>query len=359
MGQATSSPNALSFFQKVTNSDKSEYEDISHKFSKATLSTLTVPVIIIAYPALNAYAFQDMDITGNRMVDGTIGGLLGVIAWPLSPFLAIWGAVKINFKDKPPVPLPISPSLLLKAEQDIKLNTVSFYNVAVCGVSGSGKSSIVNAILGYKDTESRAAKVGEVETTARPSSYQHPDLANMVIWDMPGVGTQKHPIDTKYRVLESDTIISAKAKEHKIPVLYVRSKSDQSIRSKMRRNEGNKNYTEHHAVGELVDEVRNDVFNELRKFKLNTRKLFIVSASTLNLFVATINKKEKRQAIKLIDEQRFMTALIEGVVNKRRQLEKLAKLEEKKKRLQDKNNSRRQQQSDVGNTSNISTESTT
>ncbi|KAI9261803.1 interferon-inducible GTPase-domain-containing protein [Helicostylum pulchrum] len=198
MGQATSSPNALSFFQKVTNSDKSEYEDITHTFSKATLSTLTVPVIIIAYPALNAYAFQDMDITGHRMVDGAIGGLLGVIAWPLSPFLAIWGAVKINFKDKPPVPLPISPSILLKAEQDIKLNTVSFYNVAVCGVSGSGKSSIVNAILGYKDTESKAAKVGEVETTARPSSYQHPDLANMVIWDMPGVGTQRHPIDTYF-----------------------------------------------------------------------------------------------------------------------------------------------------------------
>lgn len=100
------------------------------------------------------------------------------------------------------------------------------------------------------------------------------------------------------------------------------------------------------------------MFNELRKFKLNTRKLFIVSASTLNLFVATINKKEKRQAIKLIDEQRFMTALIEGVVNKRRQLEKLAKLEEKKKRLQDKNSSRGQQ-GDVGDTSNISTENTT
>ncbi|GAA5801426.1 hypothetical protein HPULCUR_006872 [Helicostylum pulchrum] len=104
--------------------------------------------------------------------------------------------------------------------------------------------------------------------------------------------------------------------------------------------------------------VREDVFNELRKFKLNTRKLFIVSASTLNLFVATINKKEKRKAIKLIDEQRFMTALIEGVVNKRRQLEKLAKSEEKKKKLQDKNSSRRQQ-GDVSNTSNISAESTT
>ncbi|KAI7893387.1 uncharacterized protein EV154DRAFT_583239 [Mucor mucedo] len=139
MGQATSSPNALSFFQKVTNSEKSEYKDISNKFSKATLSTLTVPVIVIAYPALNAYAFHDMGITGHRVVDVAIGGLLGVIAWPLSPFLAIWGAVQINFKDKPPVPLPIAPELLLKAQQDIKLNTTSFYNVAVVGVSGNGK----------------------------------------------------------------------------------------------------------------------------------------------------------------------------------------------------------------------------
>ena len=80
MGQATSSPNTLSFFQKNSNSEKSEYHDISNRFSKATLSTLTVPVIIVAYPALNAYAFQEMDITGYRIVDGAIGGLLGVIA---------------------------------------------------------------------------------------------------------------------------------------------------------------------------------------------------------------------------------------------------------------------------------------
>lgn len=162
MGQATSSPNALSFFQKISNSDKSEYKDISNKFSKATLSTLTVPVIVIAYPALNAYAFHDMGITGHRVVDVAIGGLLGVIACkhiyiyiyiyslstfklkiksigPLSPFLAIWGAVQINFKDKPPVPLPISPEILLKAQQEIKLNTISFYNVAIVGVSGNGK----------------------------------------------------------------------------------------------------------------------------------------------------------------------------------------------------------------------------
>lgn len=106
--------------------------------------------------------------------------------------------------------------------------------------------------------------------------------------------------------------------------------------------------------------MRDSVFTQLRQHKLNTKKLFIVSADTLRLFVATINKKEKRQAIQLIDEQRFMTALIEGVVNKRQQLEKLAKMEEKRKRKEEKRNIRRQQGADMSNnTSNMSTASST
>lgn len=377
MGQATSSPHSLSFFQKTSSGEKYEYQDISNKFSKATLSTLTVPVIVVAYPALNAYAFQEMDITGYRVVDGAIGGLLGVIAWPISPFLAIWGAVKINFKEKPLVPLPIPAEILQKAEQNIKLNTTSFYNIAIVGESGTGKSSIANAILGYKDTDPKAAKVGEIETTSRPASYQHPDLAKMVIWDIPGVGTKSHPIETYFednylcafdllvivlgnRLLQHDIDIALKAKEHKIPVLYVRSKSDQAIESKRKRYKGAEEFSWANAVGELVHEVRDSVFTQLRQHKLNTKKLFIVSADTLRLFVATINKKEKRQAIQLIDEQRFMTALIEGVVNKRQQLEKLAKMEEKRKRKEEKRNIRRQQGADMSNnTSNMSTASST
>lgn len=69
--------------------------------------------------------------------------------------------------------------------------------------------------------------------------------------------------------------------------------------------------------------------------------------------MATINKKESRKSIVLIDEERFMTALIEGVVNKRQQLQKLAKLEEKKRRKQEKHNSKQP----VSNTSNISANS--
>ncbi|KAI9483421.1 MAG: hypothetical protein EXX96DRAFT_141737 [Benjaminiella poitrasii] len=137
MGQATSAPNSLSFFRKnpITN----EFEDISNKFAKATLTTLVLPVIVVAYPALNAYDFRDSDMTGFKVVDGAIGGLLGVIGWPLAPFMAIWCALSINFKEGPSLPLPINHEVLHKAEQEIKINTSLFYNIAIVGCSGTGK----------------------------------------------------------------------------------------------------------------------------------------------------------------------------------------------------------------------------
>ena len=98
------------------------------------------------------------------------------------------------------------------------------------------------------------------------------------------------------------------------------------------------------------------MFTQLRQHKLNTTKLFIVSADSLQLFVATINKKEKRQAIHTIDEQRFMAALIEGVVNKRQQLEKQAKKEEKRKRKEERHQKRQQQGGDGGELSNNTSE---
>ncbi|GAN08364.1 interferon-inducible GTPase 1 [Mucor ambiguus] len=368
MGQASSSPSSLGFFKK--NPLTNEYEDMSNKFTKATMSTLAVPVIIVAYPVLNAYTFQDSDITGYRIVDGAIGGVLGVIGWPLAPIMAIWGAIQINFKEKPPLPLPVPLEVLQKAQEEINLNISLFYNIAVVGCSGTGKSSIVNAIRGYKDTHPKASKVGEVETTEKPMPFQHPDLASMVIWDMPGVGTQSHQRDTYFqdnylscfdllvivlgnRLMQDDIDIALQAKEHRIPILFVRSKSDQAIASKTKRHEGDGNYQWATAVGEFVLEVRDSIFTQLRQHQLNTKKLFIVSAESLRMFVATINKQEERKAIKTIDEERFMTSLIEGVVAKRDYYQKQAKLEQKRRKKQEKK--RQKDASSVGsNQSNLS-----
>lgn len=52
--------------------------------------------------------------------------------------------------------------------------------------------------MGYHDTHTYAAKTGEVEATAKPTAYRHPDLRTMIIWDMPGAGTMNHPADTYF-----------------------------------------------------------------------------------------------------------------------------------------------------------------
>jgi hypothetical protein len=69
---------------------------------------------------------------------------------------------------------------------------------------------------------------------------------------------------------------------------------------------------------------------------MNTRKLFVLSARTLRRFVATINKKEQNKMLQLIDEERFMTALTQGILGKRETLKKNEKHDKKEKKKQDK-----------------------
>ncbi|KAI8074135.1 interferon-inducible GTPase-domain-containing protein [Gongronella butleri] len=155
-------------------------------------------MVIIAFPLLNAYTFTEDELTGYKLMDGAIGGLLGVIGWPLAPFLACYGVFQVLFKDGPPEPNPIDPEIQDAARKSIGLNCEQFYNVAVVGSSGTGKSSVVNGIMGYKDSFKDAAATGESETTKKPRAYRHPDLRSMVIWDMPGAGTMNHPVSTYF-----------------------------------------------------------------------------------------------------------------------------------------------------------------
>ncbi|KAI8138453.1 interferon-inducible GTPase-domain-containing protein [Fennellomyces sp. T-0311] len=272
MGQATST--ALAHKSNVF----IDYDDFSSRFSKVAISTATVPVVVIAFPILNAYTFSEDDMTGVKMMDGMIGGLLGVIGWPLAPFIACWNTFQVIFNDGPPTPVPIDQATkdFLKAE--IGINCEKFYNVAIVGRSGTGKSSLINGIAGYLDGDPRAAKTGEVETTAKPKGYQHPDLQSLILWDMPGAGTEAHDAEEYFnekflyafdtliiviadRLQDSDIYLAKKAKEYRIPFMFVRNKADQGIQSKMRRH---KNVmTEEDdlrawavAAGELVEEVR-------------------------------------------------------------------------------------------------------
>ncbi|XP_041497264.1 interferon-inducible GTPase 1-like [Microtus oregoni] len=66
-------------------------------------------------------------------------------------------------------------------------------NIAVTGESGAGKSSFINALREVGDDERDAAEVGVIETTMKITSYKHPKIENLIIWDLPGVGTLNFP----------------------------------------------------------------------------------------------------------------------------------------------------------------------
>lgn len=57
---------------------------------------------------------------------------------------------------------------------------------------------MINGILGYQDSDPRAAPTGETESTSKPKGYRHPDLRTMIVWDMPGAGTESHPSETYF-----------------------------------------------------------------------------------------------------------------------------------------------------------------
>lgn len=66
--------------------------------------------------------------------------------------------------------------------------------VAICGQSGSGKLSLVNALRGLLNLDSDAARVGTRETTTERQEYRSAacfDRLSLV--DFPGAGTQRVP----------------------------------------------------------------------------------------------------------------------------------------------------------------------
>ena len=88
----------------------------------------------------------------------------------------------------------------LKKFTDDKLNAWNKESVkiAVTGQSGSGKSSLINRLrdLAPKDKENPLyARVGVTETTTEIRSYEFPSNPLLQICDLPGVGTQKFPIE--------------------------------------------------------------------------------------------------------------------------------------------------------------------
>lgn len=75
-----------------------------------------------------------------------------------------------------------------------------------------------------------------------------------------------------------------------------------------------------------MKEVRRTVFRQLKENKISAKRLFLLSAWSLRDFMATVNRPTYlKQDMRLIDEQRFIQALMDAVLKKRKSKKSVSK----------------------------------
>ncbi|XP_055057559.2 interferon-inducible GTPase 5-like [Misgurnus anguillicaudatus] len=175
------------------------------------------------------------------------------------------------------------------AEFDQLLN-VSL-DIAVTGRTGSGKSSLVNALRGLSDDDEDAAPTGVTETTMEPTMYEHPGMQNVKIWDLPGIGSpnfkaNKYLKDVKFdtydffiilsseRFCENDIMLANEIKKKKKNFYFVRSKIDNDISSEERK----KGFNEQ----KVLSLIREDCEKNVKK--VGNPKVFLISSYDLEKY---------------------------------------------------------------------------
>lgn len=153
-------------------------------------------------------------------------------------------------------------SIIEKLKKELEEFKNTKVKCAIIGRSGTGKSSLINAIAGKE-----IAETGEVETTMEVSEpYAHKGL---LLYDLPGCGTVNFPKDkyieefkveqfdcvilaTSDRFYEDDLYLIDELSKKKVPVYATRTKIDFSIDRGLRKD-----------ISELDTKVK--VFNNLQE----------------------------------------------------------------------------------------------
>ncbi|KAM6923223.1 interferon-gamma-inducible GTPase 10-like isoform 2-T2 [Lycodopsis pacificus] len=163
-------------------------------------------------------------------------------------------------------------------------------NIGITGESGSGKSTFVNAFRGLDDGDEGAAPTGIVETTSEITPYPHPHHPNVVLWDLPGIGTTKFPAD-KYlklvefekfdffiiisdtRFRENDAKLAKEIQRMGKKFYFVRSKIDHNVRDEERRQKSAFNEEK------TLNRIRENCIQGV-----NSQQVFLVSSVELHLY---------------------------------------------------------------------------
>lgn len=213
------------------------------------------------------------------------------------------------------------------------------FHLAIAGISGTGKSSLINAFRGIWDGDEGAAMTDIVETTADVTPYPDPNPANPFIWfDVPGSGTLACSDWTYFndqglyifdaiivlfndRFTATDIAILQNCERYNIPTYIVRSKSDihiENIIKKKRRAAGSKV-----NLPKILDEARKEYLTRTQDSvrenlmknvpPIPSQKMYAVSRDTLTKVV----REESLEDDLVLDEFELLRDILQDAYSRR------------------------------------------
>ncbi|THU84741.1 P-loop containing nucleoside triphosphate hydrolase protein, partial [Dendrothele bispora CBS 962.96] len=220
------------------------------------------------------------------------------------------------------------------------------FHFAIAGLSGSGKSSLVNAFRGVLNETANAAAIGITETTTVVGRYPDPNPDKPCVWyDIPGAGTLTIK-DWDYfnkqglyifdaiivlfdnRFTATDIAILRNCERWKIPAFIVRSKSDQQIenlkKSSADRIEEDESLDEDErasrletvldvAIEKYKSQTRQNVKSNLKDDGLADQDVYLVSYKAL----LNVIRGKSTRGVLYLDEANLLAKVVEASKERR------------------------------------------
>ncbi|KAG7439044.1 uncharacterized protein BT62DRAFT_914914 [Guyanagaster necrorhizus] len=213
------------------------------------------------------------------------------------------------------------------------------FHLAITGISGTGKSSLINAFRGIWDGDSGAAMTDIIESTSVVTPYPDPNPANPFIWfDVPGSGTLSCSDWTYFndqglyifdaiivlfndRFTATDIAILKNCERYNIPTYIVRSKSDihiDNLMKKKRRGAGAKKDPAmilDEARKEYIVRTQENVRSNLMKNDppIRSQRMYAVSRDTLTMVV----REQPLEDMLVLNEYELLRDILQDAYSRR------------------------------------------